>query len=153
MPLTPVSDLTIEGLIPHRRPMRLIDAILAVDDDSATTAATVTADWPRDDTGEIPTILLVELVAQTAAVSGGFRESHETDTRGTHGGLLVGIKQAVFHLQALPMGTKLVTRAAIRPLLDHYKEITGEVRLDDRPVAEMTLQSLQLELDKPDASR
>jgi len=146
MPLTPISDFAIEGLIPHRRPMRLIDTILAVDDESAKTAATVTENWPRDGLGEIPTILLVELVAQTAAVSGGFRESHETKTRGTHGGLLVGIKQAVFHLHSLPMGTRLVTRAAIHPLLDHYKEIVGEVRLGDSTVAKMTLQSLQLEL-------
>lgn len=131
--------------------MRLIDTILEVDGEGATTSATVSADWPRDGLGAVPTILLVELVAQTAAVSGGFRERRETDSRGTHGGLLVGIKQASFRIRSLPMGARLVIRATIRPLLDHYKEILGEVRIDDTPVAEMTLQSLQLERGEADA--
>ena len=131
--------------------MRLIDTILEVDGEGATTSATVNADWPRDGLGAVPTILLVELVAQTAAVSGGFRERRETDSRGTHGGLLVGIKQAFFRIRSLPMGARLVIRATIRPLLDHYKEILGEVRIDETPVAEMTLQSLQLERGGTDA--
>ena len=57
--------------------------------------------------------------------------------------MLVGIKQADFRIDALPAGTRLVTRATTHPILENFKEINGIVQIDDRIVCEMTLQGVQ----------
>ena len=55
-------NVEIDELIPHRRPLRLIDQILEVDEDSAVTASTVTEQWPLIANGSVNPIVLIELV-------------------------------------------------------------------------------------------
>ena len=66
------TDLTPENLLPHRRPMLLVDEILTLDDSCAVTRATVRADWPLCDGRDASAIVLVELVAQTSGIHNGF---------------------------------------------------------------------------------
>jgi predicted hotdog family 3-hydroxylacyl-ACP dehydratase len=138
-----VYEIDIDALVPHRRPMRLIDEILSVDNHCATTAAIVTPDWPSFSAGAVSALLLIELVAQTAAVIGGYKAlTAPTPTR-VRSGMLVGIKQADFKMDTLPTGTRLITRATTHALLENFKEIKGVVEIEDRMVCEMTLQGVQ----------
>ena len=57
----------IEKLIPHRAPMRLVQDIVRIDDDSIETASIVQDSWPTARDGRVRTLILIELIAQTAA--------------------------------------------------------------------------------------
>ncbi len=138
-----MHDLDIDTLVPHRRPMRLVDEILAVDEHSATTTATVTPAWPSFAAGAVSALLTIELVAQTAAVIGGYKALSAPSPTKVRTGMLVGIKQADFRVDVLPAGTRLVIRATTHPILENFKEIKGVVEIDDRIVCEMILQGVQ----------
>jgi len=132
-------DVEIDTLMPHRRPLRLIDEILSVDEDSAVSAATINRQWPLLADGAANPIVLVELVAQTAAALGGFKKKRGA---AAGGGLIVGIKSANFFIDAIPLHSRIITRSTTRLLIDNFKEITGVVRIDDAVVAEIALQSV-----------
>jgi len=134
-------DVNIDNLIPHRRPLRLIDEILGVDEDSAVSAAVTTQQWPMLADGAVNPIVLIELVAQTAAAMGGLKGK-----KGAAGnrGLIVGIKSADFFIHGIPLRSRVITRSTTRLLIENFKEITGVVQIDDTVVAEITLQSVSL---------
>ena len=138
-----MADLDIDSLVPHRRPLRLIDEILSVGDACAETLAVVTPDWPAFSQGAADVLVLIELVAQTAAVIGGYQAVTNPARAHPHKGMLVGIKQAAFAAEKLPVGTRIVTRATTRPLMENFKQIDGVCRIGDRIVGEMALQGVQ----------
>jgi predicted hotdog family 3-hydroxylacyl-ACP dehydratase len=138
-----MRELDIDTLVPHRRPLRLIDEILTVDGHCATTAAVVTPDWPSFSAGTVSALLMIELVAQTAAVVGGYKALTAPSPTKVRMGMLVAIKQAHFEVDTLPVGARLVTRATTHALLENFKEIKGSVTIDDQIVCEMTLQGVQ----------
>jgi len=138
-----MHELDIDTLVPHRRPLRLIDEILSVDAHCATTAATVTPDWPSFTAGAVSALLMIELVAQTAAVIGGYKALTAPSPQRVRTGMLVGIKQARFEVDTLSSGTRLVTRATTQALLENFKEIKGTVQIGDKIVGEMALQGVQ----------
>ena len=94
-------NLDIEAMIPHRDRMRLIDAVIAVDDLRAVTAATATEDWPLYRDGFVDALVTIELVAQTAALLEGWKRLRTG--RGSATGWLVGIKSADFRRSRLPV--------------------------------------------------
>jgi predicted hotdog family 3-hydroxylacyl-ACP dehydratase len=120
---SPCAD--IETLIPHRAPMRLAQAIVKIDDESIETASVVQNSWPTACDGHVRTLVLIELVAQTAAVLQGWRERHER-TRAA-GGLLVGVHEAKLHKAALPIGSQLRCFARISYGAPNYLAFTGRV--------------------------
>ena len=61
--------LNIEDLLPQRDRMLLIDEILEIDDKIAVTRATVTDQWPFFDGQAVVSLILIELVAQTAGIN------------------------------------------------------------------------------------
>ena len=65
-------DINIGDLLPHRDRMLLIDEILEVDDKTAVTRATVTDQWPFFDGKGVDSLVLNEVVAQTAGISNGW---------------------------------------------------------------------------------
>jgi len=132
-------DVDIDTLISHRRPLRLIDEILSVDEESAVSAASINRQWPLLADGSANPIVLIELVAQTAAALGGLKKK-----KGGSGnrGLIVGIKSANFFINEIPLRSRIITRSTTRLLLENFKEITGVVQIDDTVVAEIALQSI-----------
>lgn len=138
-----MHTLDIDALVPHRRPLRLIDEILSVSEDEAETAAVVTLDWPTVEEGAAHVLVLIELVAQTAAVIGGYQAVVNPSASRPHKGMLVGIKQATFSADTLPVGTRIVTRATTRPLMENFKQIDGTAMIGDRIVGQMALQGIQ----------
>jgi predicted hotdog family 3-hydroxylacyl-ACP dehydratase len=122
------NDADFERLLPHRRPMRLVEAMERVDDASILTTAVVRDTWPTAANGCVRTLVLIELVAQSAAVLQGWRERHEKETG--IGGLLVGIQQLTPARPTLPFGTRLACRVRITHGATNYLAFEGEVKDD-----------------------
>ena len=70
--------------------------------------------------------MLVELIAQTAAVLQGWKERHEKEIG--EGGLLVGVQGAKFAVPTIPVGTNLVCTVRISHGVQSYLAFDGEVR-------------------------
>jgi predicted hotdog family 3-hydroxylacyl-ACP dehydratase len=64
----------VESLIPHRLPMRLVERFEPPVEDSIVAFAEVRESWPTVRDGSARTLMLIEVIAQTAAVMQGFRE-------------------------------------------------------------------------------
>ena len=134
----------IDALLPHRRPMRLIDEIIAVEGDSVVTAATVIEQWPLLKSGAVSPIVTLELVAQSAAALGGWKQLNSPDRPAGRAGLLVGIQSAVFHIDRIPLHSLILTRCTTRQMLGDFKQISGSVRIGGQLIAEINLQTVQL---------
>ncbi len=134
----------IEDLIPHRDRMLLIDAILQVDETSARTLSTARAHWPLADENGVSPIILIELAAQTAGISLGWKSMHHpADNASAPGGWLVGVKRSDFNIAALPVGARLITQTETLLEADTYKEIGASVTLNEIQIAQIRLQVLQ----------
>jgi predicted hotdog family 3-hydroxylacyl-ACP dehydratase len=137
------TDVHPDSLLPHRGPMLLIDEILTLDDSCAVTSSVVTGKWPLCDGRNASPIVLIELAAQTAGIHNGFiREKKEGTAAGTRG-WIVGIRQARFWVDALPVGTRLVTRTENQMEFEGFRDICGRVAIEERMVAEIALQLLR----------
>ncbi len=133
------TTLEIEDIIPHRDRMKLVDEIIELSDDSATTAATATARWPLYRDGFIDAIVAVELVAQTAAISIGAKRKRESGS-GEGRGWIVGIKNAEFKTDRIPINSRLITRSQVVLSQDAYSMIEGTVVLGDAQIGKVSLQ-------------
>ncbi|MDD5722860.1 MAG: hypothetical protein PHY29_03870 [Syntrophales bacterium] len=134
--------MDIEELIPHRGRMKLIDEVLDIDDDKAVTRARVSDQWPLCRDLFVDPIVLIEVVAQTSAVyiSGkteGGRSA--TDRRGW----MVGVKNADFFCDRIPVDT--ILRTTVRSLyhIDQYNVIAGEVQAGDDMLCRVEIQVLR----------
>jgi 3-hydroxyacyl-[acyl-carrier-protein] dehydratase len=76
-------------LIPHRAPFRLVDRVVSIEGDRVEAEKRVTAGDPLS-RGELPELLLLEALAQTAACL-------NAGQRGAHRGVLVGASRFEFH--------------------------------------------------------
>ena len=134
----------IEDVIPHRGRMRLVDTILIVEADLAVTQATVRPDWPLMTPDGVHPIILIELAAQTAAVSSGRSRAPESDgAQRPAGGWLVGIKRADFSIDRIPVDACITIRSQNRIAVDQYREISAVASIGDRPIGEVHFQVLQ----------
>ncbi|MBN1663091.1 MAG: hypothetical protein JW943_05770 [Deltaproteobacteria bacterium] len=118
--------MDIEALIPHRDRMKLIDGVLYVGDEGAATTARVSDRWPLYEDGSVDPIVLIELVAQTAAVHISAKRQdggHAADKRGW----MVGIKKADFFRDRIPVDSGLKTSVKRLYEIDHYCVLEGEV--------------------------
>ncbi len=130
----------IEDLIPHRGRMKLIDTIVTLDTHHAVTLATVSQDWPlRTADGVCPTIL-IELVAQTAGIAIGWQENHMHQRSSPGQGLLVGIKQARFFCDHIPLQTQIKSYIQAQARFQNFVQIQGKAMIADKPAADVDLQ-------------
>ena len=123
--MTQDMHIDIEQLIPHRLPMRLVENVAHVDNESIKATAVVRDTWPTVRNGHAQTLILIELIAQTAAVLQGWRERHES--KAGIGGLLVGIPEAKRQAMTIPVGTQLVCSVHISHGVQNYLAFTGQV--------------------------
>ena len=108
MSTIPLSDLTLEDLLPHRGNMLFVKKVLEVDSKHARTLCRPEKSWPMTDGKEIHPLILIELAAQTAGVCNGW---HRIQTQGLDSdqmGWLVGIKKAEIFIEYLPLGCEQV---------------------------------------------
>lgn len=137
------TDVRPDSILPHREPMLLIEEILVLDDRCAVTRSVATEKWPLYDGRNVSAIVLIELVAQTSGIHNGFiREKREGSAAGTRG-WIVGIRQARFWVDTLPVGTQLVTRTENQMEFEGFRDICGRVEINGQMVAEIALQLLR----------
>jgi len=136
-------DLKIEDLLPHRNRMLLIDEILEIDDKVAITRSTVTDQWPFFDGQAVDSLVLIELVAQTAGINNSWVRVKKRGQDSEKKGWLVGIKQSRFFVDSLSLNDLIITRAENQFEYESYRHISGIARIDDVIVGEVSLQLFQ----------
>ena len=136
-------DINIEDLLPHRDRMLLIDEILEVDDRTAVTRATVTDQWPLFDGQAVDSLILIELVAQTAGINNSWVRIKKHGQDSEKKGWLVGIKQSRFFVDSVSLNDLILTRAENHFEYESYRQITGIARIGDDIVGEISLQLIQ----------
>jgi 3-hydroxyacyl-[acyl-carrier-protein] dehydratase len=119
-------------LIPHRAPWLLIDRVVARGDDRVEAEKRVAADDPLLAGDELPELLLLEALAQTAACA-------NARTLGKHQGLLVAASRVEFDGRA--RAGDVVTLVAMRTAtMGALVRFSTEARVGERTIArgEMT---------------
>jgi predicted hotdog family 3-hydroxylacyl-ACP dehydratase len=96
---------SIETLVPHRRPMLLLDSVTAWADRTITCTASVGPDHPFLEDGEVDIMICVELVAQAVAAYVGYLDYQKGQPAKV--GFLISCREAVFDAPALHVGDEL----------------------------------------------
>ena len=139
------EDIRIEDLLPHRDRMLLIDEVLEVTDTTAVTSATVTRQWPLFDGRAVDSLILIELVAQTAGVNNGWVRIKKRGQDSEKKGWLVGIKQSRFFVDSVSLDDLIITRTENQFEYESYRHVSGIARIGDVMVGEVSLQLFQTE--------
>jgi len=133
-----MTEFPLEDLMPHRNGMKLIDEVIEVNDKMAITASVVSLQWPLFRDGFVDSLIVVELVAQTAGV---YVVRNKADNLKTGDiGWLVGIKKAVFHRERIPLNTRIVTSSVNMLNIDTYMKISGTSKMGNDLIGEVNLQ-------------
>ena len=133
--------MDIEDLIPHRDRMKLLDSVVVATDDEAVTSARVTPRWPLYRDASVDPIVLIEVVAQTAAVHVSCRKKvgKTVDRRGW----MVGIKNADFYSDAISVDTVLTTTVKNLYQIENYNVLEGEVRAGEVLLCRVQIQVMR----------
>jgi len=137
--------INIEDYIPHREPIRIISEVIEMKEESAITGAVVNSNWPLYDGNAVNSLVLIEAIAQTAALV----EGHKKKKQGKAGvkGWLVGIKSAEFKQATLPVDTRVVITVKRLYSFDNYGVIEGTVKSGEDVLAIAVLQALRMDDD------
>ena len=92
--------IAIETLIPHRAPMRFIDALTDCTDTTASATANFCADHFAVADGAVLEAALVECVAQTVAAAQGQRAINRGHSGGAPDGMMIAVTN--FQIQSRP---------------------------------------------------
>ena len=140
-----LSDCALEDLLPHRGRMLLVSEILEVDSSKARTFSRVDPAWPLADGQGVDSLVLVELAAQTAGVCNGWDMIQTKGLDSERMGWLVGVKKAEFLIESLPFGAGIIASAENTYIFNNLREVSCELRMDDRVIGRATLQLFQAE--------
>lgn len=139
--------IDIESLIPHREPIKLITEAIELEDDTGIAAAVVNERWPLYDGRAVRSLVLIEAIAQTAALVEGFKRKKENKSGAK--GWLVGIKSAEFKSDVIELSTRLTVFVKSLYSFDDYGVIEGVVKSGDEVLATAVLQALRLNHEEP----
>jgi predicted hotdog family 3-hydroxylacyl-ACP dehydratase len=137
-----MQNIDIDSLIPHRGKIKIIDGILDIQENSAISYAIVTPNWPLYDGRAVDALVLIEGIAQTAAIMEGYKRRQ----RGEDGvkGWLVGIKSAEFYVKKIGVDAKLIITLESKYAFDHYGVVEGTVKAGEDILATATLQAIRI---------
>jgi predicted hotdog family 3-hydroxylacyl-ACP dehydratase len=139
----PLSEITLEDLLPHRGDMMLIGEVLEVDRQHALTISHVDRFWPMADDKGVLSLVLVELAAQTAGVCNGWDRIQSKGLDSDKMGWLVGIKKADFLIDYLPIGGKILSLSENLYNFGNLREISCRQHMENTLIGSMTLQLFQ----------
>lgn len=130
--------LDAELLIPHRRPMQVIDRLNESDGKAGVAETCFDMDSPFviDSSGKIERLVLIELVAQTYAAAKGYEDL--SGGKKLSQGYLVGISKAVFHGDAYA-GESLLIKVQTKDSFDDFFITVGEVFQQEKLILEASL--------------
>ncbi len=135
-----ISD--IGELLPHARPMMLLDEVLAADDESLRCALTVRADGLFDSDSSVPAYLGLEYMAQAIAAYSGAR-AHQAGAA-PRIGFLLGTRNFSCNTGRLPCGTRLEVTARCT-----VQSASGMAAFDCEVRGEGIFQSARLSVFEP----
>jgi predicted hotdog family 3-hydroxylacyl-ACP dehydratase len=136
--------LDIEKALPHRGRMKLLNRIVDVHGQTAVTQASVTPLWPVVENDAVDSVVIIELVAQTSAVCVWWKNFQDNGKKeGGVRGWLVGVKQASFFVEKIPVGAVITTMASIVFTMDDFTEIRGESESDGKILGKVVLQVIK----------
>jgi predicted hotdog family 3-hydroxylacyl-ACP dehydratase len=135
-------SIDIESIIPHRAPIKIISEVMDAQEDSGIATAVVNPSWPLFEKDAVNSLILIEAVAQTAAVIEGYKRIKQG--KDSVKGWLVGIKSADFMVDKIPVDTKLTIFVASKYTMDNYAVVEGTVKNGENILATMVLQALRL---------
>ena len=141
----PMLNIDIESLIPHREKIKIISGILEIKETTASSTAMVNSNWPSYDGDAVNSLVLIEAIAQTAAIVEGYKRKQQ----GKDGvkGWLVGIKNAEFNVEKIPVNTTLIIMIESKYSFDNYGVVEGIVKSGEIILATATLQALRMNED------
>jgi predicted hotdog family 3-hydroxylacyl-ACP dehydratase len=137
--------LNIEDFIPHREPIRIISEVIEIRDDFAITGAVVNSNWPLYDGNAVNSLVLIEAIAQTAALVEGYKKKKQGKAGAK--GWLVGIKSAEFKQATIPVDTRVIIAVKSLYSFDNYGVIEGTVKSGEDVLAIAVLQALRMDDD------
>jgi len=141
-------NINIEDFIPHRDRMKLIDTVINLDDNKAVTAATVTDRWSLYKEGFVHPIVLIELVAQTSGIIGGWENLKAGNKESGSKGWIVGIKKASFYIEKIPEKSRIITTAENRFAgYGNFIEVEGKAEISSNLIGEVILQVIKFDDD------
>ncbi|MBT3257298.1 MAG: hypothetical protein HN366_12710, partial [Deltaproteobacteria bacterium] len=73
----------------------------------------------------------------------GWKEYQAKGNNQGGAGWIVGVKEAVFHCDAIPLNSRIITEAERGFQVELYTEIAGTARMGDQILAEIKLQVVQ----------
>ena len=137
--------INIEDYIPHREPIRIISEVIEMKEESAIAGAVVNSNWPLYEVNAVNSLVLIEAIAQTAALVEGYKKKKQ----GKAGvkGWLVGIKSAEFKQATIPVDTRLIIAVKSLYSFDNYGVIAGTVKSGEDVLAVAVLQALRMDDD------
>lgn len=147
MGIEQLMKMDIEQLIPHRGGMKLIGEIVEIADMRCVTASVASPDWPLAADGMVNSIILIELIAQTAGAHFGWDELNKGKSTAGQAGWIVGIKESRFTWGRIPVHSKIITSIEEKNRLGTYSEIAGTAMIDSTIVAEIVLQVFRTEAE------
>jgi predicted hotdog family 3-hydroxylacyl-ACP dehydratase len=122
-----MMDLPVNAdmLIPHEKPMRVVDRLLESDGTAGQAEATFSDDSPFVDAeGKIDRLMLLELIAQSYASARGYEDI--SDGNEVSKGFLVGVSKVIFHGDAHANETLLV-KIRTEEIFDSFYIASGKV--------------------------
>lgn len=138
--------IDIESLIPHREPIKIITEVVELNDDSGIAAAVVNERWPLCNGRTVHSLVLIEAIAQTAAVVEGYKRKKEGKSGAK--GWLVGIKSAEFKRDVIAVDTRITVFVNNLYAFDRYGMIEGIVKSGDDVLLTAVLQAICLNNDE-----
>lgn len=138
--------IDIESLIPHREPIKIITEIIDLKGDSGTAAAVVNERWPLCNGRMVHSLVLIEAIAQTAAVVEGYKRKNAGKSGAK--GWLVGIKSAEFKRDVIAVDTRITVFVNNLYAFDRYGVIEGVVKSGDDLLLTAVLQAIRLNNDE-----
>lgn len=138
-------NIDIESLIPHRENIKIISGILEIKETTAISTAMVNSNWPSYDEDAVDSLVLIEAIAQTAAIVEGYKRKQQG--KDAVKGWLVGIKNADFQTEKIPINTNLIIMIESKHSFDNYGVIEGVVKAGEIILASATLQAMLLNED------
>jgi predicted hotdog family 3-hydroxylacyl-ACP dehydratase len=141
--MIPSFTVDLETLLPHRGGMLLLSEIVSFDPQGATTRAVVREGWPLTGPDGADPLVLIELVAQTAAVNNVWELIQTQGPEGDHRGWIVGIRSARLGVDRIALGTELEIRSRNQFAYEEFRDIEGTVSVAGEAIAEVALQLVQ----------
>lgn len=135
------SYFSLDDYLIQEGRMRLIDAIVDVDQQGAVARSVATGKWPLFENGRINPIVIIELVAQTAGICIRWEERQKDEiSENKGGGFIVGIKNAAFFVDSISTGATIITCSMKKYVQMNYAEYHGFSKIEDNKLGEVTLQ-------------